>query len=104
TRPLGPQHPFQPYVGLAYRHIWIRPYPGTLLQATQPVGLAGGKSGQVLLGALWDTRNDEADPSRGGLEEVSLRLASPATLSDYSYLGVTASERRFFSVGRHVVL
>jgi outer membrane protein assembly factor BamA len=99
THPLGQDHPFQQYFGYGYKWNDIRPYPGSLLERDQPVGIAGGSTGQLLFGLLWDTRNDESDPTQGGLEEVSLRLSAEPTGSRYQFGGVTLAERRFWTLG-----
>ncbi len=101
---LGPEHPFQPYVGYAYRWNDVRPYAQSLLEREAPRGLSGGPTGQMTAGVLWDTRDDESDTSRGGVEEISLRLSSPVSGSRYSFGGVTASERRFWPIGNRFVI
>ena len=32
------------------------------------MGLEGGATGQVSAGAMWDTRDNESDPVRGGVD------------------------------------
>ncbi|MHB8872407.1 MAG: Omp85 family outer membrane protein [Myxococcaceae bacterium] len=89
----------QVYGGYSYRYTMVRPYPGTLLQKEQPVGIEGGSTGQIQLGALFDTRENETDPTYGGVEELSFLGSSLPTGSSYTYGGFTVSERRFFSLG-----
>lgn len=97
--PLGEEHPLQPYVGYGFRWYRVDPYPDSRLERDAPLGLSGGPVGQAFVGVLYDTRDAEGDPTQGGLEEVSLRLAGEPTGSRYSYGGVTASERRYFRLG-----
>ncbi|HLL02684.1 MAG TPA: BamA/TamA family outer membrane protein [Myxococcaceae bacterium] len=100
--PLGEPHPLQTYVGYSWRHTRVEPYQRSMLAQLEPVGIDGGTTGQVLAGALWDTRDHETDPTTGGVEEVALRLSSGATISDYRYMGVTLSERRYFRLSSRV--
>lgn len=97
--PLGEGHPLQLYGGYGFR--WQRNivFSGSLLEEQQPTGISGGSLGQVLLGALFDSRDNEGDPTRGGAEELSVRLAARATGSAYQFAGVTLSERRVVSLG-----
>ena len=101
-RPLGEPHPLQSYVGYSWRYTRVEPYRTSMLAQLEPVGIEGGSTGQLLAGALWDTRDHETDPTTGGVEEVSLRLSSGATGSDYQYAGVTLSERRYFRLSSRV--
>jgi outer membrane protein assembly factor BamA len=61
--------------------------------------VGGGAHGQVLLGALWDTRDHETDPSSGSLEEIAFRFSAAPTGSRYDYVGVTVGLRQFWSLG-----
>ncbi len=102
--PFGETHPFKPYLGYGYRWNTIRPIADSLLSEDAPLGMGGGPTGQLLAGALWDTRDDENDTTRGGAEELSVRLAAVATGSRYTFAGLTASERRFWSLSPRAVL
>lgn len=103
-RPLGESSVLQTYVGLAYRDTRVRAYEGSVLAALQPPGIEGGMVGQALLGALWDTRDNEPDTTRGGLTEVGVRLADPVIGSKYRFGGVTVGTRQFWRLGGRVVL
>ena len=103
-RPWGEKHPFQSYVGYAWRRTEVVAFDDSILQQLKPVGIEGGATGQVTAGVLWDTRDNESDPVRGGVEELSLRMSGSATGSRYQYGGVTLSERRFWQLGSRVVL
>jgi outer membrane translocation and assembly module TamA len=70
-----------------------------MLEQMKPLGIEGGPTGQLMLGALWDSRDNESDPSTGGVEEVAIRVSGHATGSRYRYAGVTLSERRYFQLG-----
>lgn len=103
AKPLGNTHPLELSGGLAYHQVRIRPYPGSILEQTQPVGIQGGHHGQVVVGVTWDTRDFEPDPIRGGVQEVSVRLSGAPTLSDYAYTGITLSGRYFWQLAPNVV-
>lgn len=98
-RPFGDTHPFQPYAGYGYRHTRVTTYDNSLLALNPQRGMEGGSTGQVMAGALWDTRDDESDPTRGGVEEISFRGSARGTASDYTFGGVTFIEKRFIQLG-----
>jgi outer membrane protein assembly factor BamA len=102
-RPWGETHPFQSYVGYSWRYTDVDPFEASVLEEEQPVGIEGGPTGQLMSGVLWDTRDNESDPTRGGVEELSLRVSGSATGSRYQYAGVTLSERRFWKLGSRFV-
>jgi outer membrane protein assembly factor BamA len=102
-RPWGKDHPFQAYAGYAWRHTRVSPYEASMLAQLQPLGIEGGPTGQILAGALWDTRDNESDPTTGGVEELALRLSGHTTGSRYRYAGVTLSERRYFRLGSRFI-
>jgi outer membrane protein assembly factor BamA len=97
-RPFGQDTPFEVHAGYALRYTRVEVFENSLLAEDTPLGLEGGFTGQLQVGALWDTRDLEGDPSSGGVEELSLRMSSRATGSDYRFSGVTLSSRRFFSL------
>lgn len=97
-RPWGETHPFQSYVGYSWRYTEVDAFDASVLQELKPVGIEGGATGQLMAGVLWDTRDNESDPTRGGVEELSLRVSGSATGSRYQYAGVTLSERRFWQL------
>jgi outer membrane protein assembly factor BamA len=99
ARPFGDAAPLQTYLGYGYRHVRIASYENSLLLMQKPRGIEGGGNGQLSMGALWDTRDEEGDPTHGGMEEIALRLSSEATGSRYRYVGLTVADRRFFSLG-----
>ncbi len=98
-RSLGTALPLSVYGGYTFKYTKVTPYPGSLLLEEAPPGAEGGPTGQLQAGLLLDTRDDEADPSTGGIEELSLRGAAEPTGSRYRFGGVTVSERRFFRLG-----
>ena len=104
ARPFGPQHPLQPYFGLRVQTNVVRTYENSLLAAQQPLGISGGFNNQLVLGALWDTRDDENDTHRGGMEEVVVRVSDRSLGSRYRYVGFHLEERRFVPVGRRLVV
>ncbi|MGQ0504156.1 MAG: Omp85 family outer membrane protein [Myxococcaceae bacterium] len=93
---LIPGVPLSIYGGYAFKYTKVTPYPGSLLEQEKPLGFAGGPTGQVQAGILFDTRDDESDPSTGGIEEIAVRGSAEPTGSKYRFGGVTVSERRFF--------
>ncbi|HEX5746951.1 MAG TPA: BamA/TamA family outer membrane protein [Archangium sp.] len=103
-RPWGENHPFQSYVGYSWRYTEVDPFEASVLAQLKPEGIQGGATGQITAGVLWDTRDNESDPVRGGVEEVSLRVSGTATGSRYQYAGVTLSERRYWQLGPRFIL
>jgi hypothetical protein len=97
--PFGDGHPFQPYLGYAFRWNEIRPYDHSLLLQEKPLGLEGGPAGQLTGGLIWDTRDEEGDPTRGGFEELGVRWSHAATASRYAFTGINVGSRRYFSLG-----
>ncbi|MFN7132227.1 MAG: BamA/TamA family outer membrane protein, partial [Myxococcales bacterium] len=93
----------EPYVGYAFRQNRIDAEDWTLLARQQPNGIDGGPTGQLLMGLIWDNRNDDTAPTRGGSLELSMRLAAPVTGSAYTYAQLTASARKFIPLHRRVV-
>jgi outer membrane protein assembly factor BamA len=103
-RPWGDTHPFQSYVGYSWKYTEVEPFESSVLEDLKPVGIEGGPTGQLMAGVMWDTRDNESDPVRGGVEELSLRVSGSATWSRYQYAGVTLSERRYWRLGPRFIL
>ena len=103
-RPFGDTHPLQSYVGYGWRHTSVDTYETSMLQKEKPLGIEGGSTGQLLVGVLWDTRDDESDPTVGGAEELALRVSGSATGSRYHYAGITLSERRYIKLSSRLTL
>lgn len=109
----------EPYIGYGFRQNRIgleppahlrgsgsegRVYDGPSLLAEQrPIGIEGGRTGHLLLGIIWDTRNEETAPTHGGSVEFSMRLAAPPTGSRYTYAQLTATARTFVPLHRRIV-
>jgi outer membrane protein assembly factor BamA len=102
-RPLGEGHPLQAYVGYAWRHTEVSPHTTSRLAEVNPVGIEGGTTSQLLFGVLWDSRDNELEPTTGGVEELSVRASGYSTGSKYQYAGLTLSERRFMRLSSRVV-
>lgn len=98
-KPAGPLKKLELFAGYGYHWVRVIPYEASMLERAAPRGLEGGSHGQVFTGATWDTRDNESDPTRGGVEEIALRFSGSPTVSDYTYAGVTLSERRYFQLG-----
>ncbi len=103
-RPFGSTHPLQSYVGYAWRHTRVDTYEKSMLSMQKPLGIEGGVTSQLLAGVLWDTRDDESDPTEGGVEELALRVSGISTGSRYPYVGITLSERRYFKLTSRLTL
>ncbi len=104
-KPLGPDHPFEPWVNAEFQHYDIGVLPGSALERERPTGMEGGKSGQLGVGLIWDNRDNETSSTRGGAEEIALRFASRWTFSDYTWGALTLVERRFWQLaGPRLVL
>jgi Omp85 superfamily domain len=99
AQPYGEEHPLEVYAGYGFHHIRVRPHRDSALAELSPLGIQGGSHAQVFIGAIWDTRDDEVDPTTGGTEEIALRISAVPTPSRYEYAGFTLSERRFWSLG-----
>jgi len=93
-----PSLPIEPYLEYRYRYVSVELYPGSVLEERPPVGLEGGSFGIFTLGMLYDTRDSEADTTRGELIEVALRAADGLTGSDYTFGGLTVSGRKYISL------
>ncbi|MBN1206123.1 MAG: BamA/TamA family outer membrane protein [Myxococcaceae bacterium] len=102
-RPFGEDHPFQFYGGYSWRYTRVSPYEASMLEQQRPLGIEGGSTGQLLMGVLWDTRDNEPDPTTGGVEELAVRLSGHITGSRYQYAGLTLSERRYFRLSSRLV-
>ena len=70
-KPFGRKHTFE---AGGRSSLPALPYPRAARQRAgcqRPLGILGGSNGQVSLGAVWDTRDDETSGTRGGAEEIS---------------------------------
>lgn len=93
---------------------WIALYPKSLLEADRDRARSASTAGDrvlaellhgtedhwqllLLAGLLWDTRDHETVPSRGGLHELSVR-ASPAVDAGLAYVGFTLSTTWFWTL------
>lgn len=94
----GKSSPFEPYFEYRYRSVSVQVYPSSILVERPPAGIEGGAIGVFTLGALWDTRDSEADTTRGELLEAALRGATHFTGSDFAFGGFTVSGRKYLSL------
>ena len=97
--PSGRDHPFQLWVSYLFQTVDVRARELSLLAEAPPPGFEGGRAGQLGLGALWDTRDSETNPSRGGVLEVALRASFEGTFSDHDFAGLTLGVRRYVPLG-----
>ena len=99
AKPLERHKQFELFAGYGYHWARIKQYAGSVLQQESPNGVQGGSYGLLSFGAFWDSRNSEADPSSGGVDELAVRFSSAATGSRYNYVGLTATDRHYFALG-----
>jgi outer membrane protein assembly factor BamA len=102
-RPFGESHPLQLYGGYSWRHTTVAPYETSMLAQLRPLGIEGGTTAQLQAGVLWDTRDNESDPTTGGVEELAVRVSGHLTGSRYQYAGLTLSERRYLRLSSRLV-
>lgn len=103
-RPWGDQHPLGTHLGYQWRTTRVTAYDGSVLSTVKPLGYRGGSSGQLQAGLYWETRDNESNPSKGGLEEIAVRVAGRPTGSRYPHAGLTLGTRRFFPLSHRLVL
>jgi outer membrane protein assembly factor BamA len=90
--------------GLGLFHNRINAYPlPSLFQQSPPFGYQGGYSNFIRLGAVYDSRDMEAVPSSGAWSEWAIEPALRAFGSDYSYVRITAIDRRYISIHPRLV-
>ena len=93
------------FAGHLARSAEIETYPGTRLEAEQPLGVEGGWLSQMQAGILVDSRDDEIVPSSGVFTEGSVRGAHPIVGSTWTMWGFNLTDRRYISLGeRDLVL
>jgi outer membrane protein assembly factor BamA len=90
-------------VGLGYSHNWVTAYPETKLTEDLPnirgVGVYGIP--QVFAGLLYDSRDHEFVPRRGGYHELTMRLSpGPMMGQPFLYGSLLASARQYQSIYR----
>lgn len=99
TKPWAARKQLEVFGGYGYHFVRVAPYDDSALKAANPLGMNGGHHGQLFAGAFWDTRDNESDPSKGSIQELSFRLSNAATVSRYNYGGFTLSDRHYFTLG-----
>lgn len=77
---------------------------GSLLDLERPFGWEGVRFSELSFGALYDTRDHEAQPTRGLFAELSLRGSSALLASESETLGLFGSVAGFLSPHERVVL
>lgn len=102
------QHPLGTHWSTLFAYLFeysvISPYPGSLLEMTKPTGIGGGRNASLLLGFAYDSRDNEAWPTRGQFLEISARSSNEWTGSNFNWVGGTAIARMFFLLPGNVVL
>lgn len=84
------------------RHIELYSKPNRL-SADQPLGVQGGRTSALHYGLVYDSRDQEAVPRSGAWSEVLAMYAAPFLGSDYHYLRLTMTDRRYFSLHPRIV-
>ena len=101
--------PLRVLVGAAISRVTVRPVPeneGTTFLEQELGGspAPSGWSNSVRGGVVWDTRDRETGPRRGTWTELLVQRADGALGSDWSFTRVTLADRRYWSLGRRLVL
>ncbi len=100
----GPVRNLRYFLSLGYynRNVETKQPPNKLIQ-DQPLGIAGGTTVLYQFGLVYDTRDQEATPTRGVWSEVLLEHAAPFLGSDYNYVRLTATDRRYITLWPNIV-
>ena len=88
----------------AYLDERIHAPQGSLLNEQRVYGFEGGHELQAMVGLYRNARDQEAAPTSGSLLELSLRGASRAMGSSYTYGGINARWLNFVSLSPRFVL
>ena len=104
---LGASYPiagsaFRVFAFATFKNVIVHVYPHSLLASEQPYGIAGGHELELSAGVYYDTRDNEAVPSRGWYLSLSGRAAGP--LSTYTFGGATARMLHFAPLAPWLVL
>lgn len=79
------------------------PSPSSKLAEDAPLGVNGGSTHIFQYGFIYDTRDQEATPRHGAWSEVIAEYAAPLLGSDYNYLRLTLTDRRYISITPRLV-
>jgi outer membrane protein assembly factor BamA len=92
------------FFSLSYYHRKITAYslPNTL-QQNKPDGYDGGVTSTAQYGLIYDSRDQEAVPHNGAWSEFLAEYATPVLGSDYEYLRLTLTDRRYITVTPRLV-
>jgi len=63
-----------------------------------PLGVNGGSTHIFQYGLIYDTRDQETTPHTGAWSEIIAEYAAPLLGSDYNYLRLTLTDRRYISI------
>jgi len=83
--------------GFYERRISSLSLPNKLTEDAPP-GVDGGSTHIFQYGLVYDTRDQEATPRKGAWSEVIAEYAAPFLGSDYNYLRLTFTDRRYISI------
>lgn len=77
---------------------------GSLLAATRPLGVDGGRAIEATAGFLLDRRDREIESTRGWALEATARVARHALGSEFTYSGFNVTGSGFLPLGDRVVV
>lgn len=82
----------------------VRTEPNGVIARGGVVGSRGARLGQLVAGALWDTRDDVFTPYRGAFVQATLALADARTGSAFDFRRWVVDARRYVGLGGRRVL
>ena len=82
----------------------VQAAPGSLLAREAPLGMQGGRFGELAVGLVFDTRDQETSPNNGVVLEASGRTAQAFLGSQYATAGVFAAASGYREVVRGLVV
>lgn len=89
-------------LGLYQRSIETRDGPNKLAQ-DRPLGIQGGRTSLYQAGLIYDTRDQEAVPTQGVWSEMLVEHSAAFLGSDYDYVRLTLTDRRYVTLRPRVV-
>jgi outer membrane protein assembly factor BamA len=84
-------------VGLFSRDVYTYAFPNKLAQEL-PNGMDGGFSNYIRFGVIYDSRDEEAVPTKGVWTDVLLEISHSILKSNYNYQRITFTDRRYFPI------
>lgn len=87
------------YSGLTYHVDRIRPYEDSRFAEERAYDAGLTRRGVVRLGFVWDRRDNESNPRRGALHDVTVDSAGPFTGSSQGWGRFSATLRHYWTLG-----